>query len=71
MYIDTNTIRYHMSLQFMTQLDLAETAGIAQSTISTALSKGRCSTGTAKKIAAALKIDPQELAVKERSTKWH
>jgi|GEM_PF-5020778 len=71
MNVDANKIRHQMALRLMSQRDLAEAAQISEATVSDTLSKGRCSVGTARKIAIALEIDPQELAVKERSTKWH
>lgn len=58
MKISTRSIKHIMSVELLTQADLAEKAGVSRATINTALLKGACSTLTIKKIAKALGVEP-------------
>lgn len=65
MNINPNTIRHMMGARLMTQGQLAEEAGVARMTINAALRRGTCSTGTARKIAHALKVEPADIVGRE------
>ena len=49
------------SRQFLSQFELAQLAGVVTSTISLAESGGRVRFSTARKLAAALGIEPEQL----------
>lgn len=61
MKINTRKIKRHMCANLMTQLQLAEAAGVSRATINCTLLKGSCSIQTAGKIAKALGVDPAEI----------
>ena len=61
MKISKRRITALMSANLMTQVKLAEVAGVSRGTINTALLKGSCSIQTVGKIAKALSVDPAEI----------
>lgn len=61
MKVSANKIRRLMGANLLTQLTLAEAAGVSRVTINSTLLKGSCSTQTAGKIAKALGVDPAEI----------
>ncbi|MDI9461717.1 MAG: helix-turn-helix domain-containing protein [Saccharofermentanales bacterium] len=54
-------IRQLLTVKFMTQQDLAETAGVSAGTVSRLMLTGRAKYTTIDKVARALDVDPQEL----------
>lgn len=60
-----NRIRRFMGANLLTQLALAEMAGVSRVTINSTLLKGSCSTVTAGKIAKALGVNPEDIIEKE------
>lgn len=54
-----------MNIKFMTQLALAESAGVSRATINSALLKSSCSIKTVNSIADALAVEPTELIEEE------
>ena len=61
MNINARRIQRHMCANLMTQLQLAEAAGVSRATINCTLLKGSCSIQTVGKIAKALGVDPAEI----------
>ena len=61
MKISAKKIKRIIGANLMTQLQLANAAGVSRATINSALLKGSCSTQTAGKIAKALGVDPAEI----------
>lgn len=61
MKINTRRIKQHMCANLMTQIQLAEVAGVSRATVNCTLLKGSCSIQTAGKIAKALGVDPAEI----------
>lgn len=61
MRINSNAIKKMMGANLMTQLALAEAAGVSRVTVNSTLLKGSCSTKTAGKLAKALGVDPVEI----------
>ena len=54
-----------MSINLITQLTLAELAGVSRATINSALLKGSCSIKTVNGIADALAVEPVEIIEEE------
>ena len=65
MKVSVNRIRRLMGVNLLTQLALAEVAGVSRVTINSTLLKGSCSTQTAGKIARALGVNPEDIIEKE------
>lgn len=65
MKVCVNRIRRLMGANLLTQLALADVAGVSRVTINSTLLKGSCSTVTAGKIAKALGVDPEDIIEKE------
>lgn len=61
MKISKRKITALMGAKLMTQVKLAEAAGVSRATINAALLKGSCSIPTVGKIAKALGVDPMEI----------
>mgnify|MGYP002527437355 CR=1 FL=1 len=61
MKISKRKITALMGAKLMTQVKLAEAAGVSRATINAALLKGSCSIPTVGKIARALGVDPMEI----------
>lgn len=61
MKISKRKITALMGAKLMTQVKLAEVAGVSRATINSALLKGSCSIQTVGKIAKALGVDPMEI----------
>lgn len=61
MKISKRKITALMGTKLMTQVKLAEVAGVSRATINSALLKGSCSIPTIGKIAKALGVDPMEI----------
>lgn len=61
MNINTRRIKQHMCANLMTQLQLAQAAGVSRATVNCTLLKGSCSIQTVGKIAKALGVDPVEI----------
>lgn len=61
MKISKRKITALMGANLMTQVKLAEVAGVSRATINSALLKGSCSIPTVGKIARALGVDPMEI----------
>ncbi len=61
MKISKRKITALMGAKLMTQVKLAEVAGVSRATINAALLKGSCSIPTVGKIAKALGVDPMEI----------
>lgn len=65
MKVNSNRIAKLMGRNLMTQLVLAEVAGVSRATINSTLLKGSCSIQTAGKIAKALGVDPADIIEEE------
>lgn len=61
MNINTRRIKQHMCANLMTQLQLAQAAGVSRATVNCTLLKGSCSIQTVGKIAKALGVSPAEI----------
>lgn len=65
--MNINSNRIKILMQPMTQQELAEAAGLSRVAITNMLSRGTCHPKSLIKIAAVLKVDPEELIRKENN----